>query len=77
MDDGYLDMQAVMNALVACNFGGLVVPDHIPELALDTDLAVKTTPGSYESPFRPVGVAYSAGLLNAYLQNALRIQAKG
>lgn len=72
MDDGCLDMQAIMDALVAANFGGLVVPDHIPDLALETDLAVRTTPDRYESPFCPVGVAYSAGLMNAYLQNALR-----
>ena len=72
MDDGLLDMQTVMDALVAADFRGLVVPDHIPDLAMEKDHAVRTSSGSYESPFRPIGVAYSAAIMNAYLQSSLR-----
>src|ERR1019366_3603010 len=32
MDDGYYDMYKVMEALLAVNFDGLVIPDHVPEL---------------------------------------------
>ncbi len=35
MDDGYLDMYAVMKALRQARFSGSIVPDHIPALAGD------------------------------------------
>ena len=34
-DDGYMDMQAVMNALRKVGFNGLLIPDHIPKLVGD------------------------------------------
>jgi mannonate dehydratase len=30
VDDGYLDMYQVMQALKKVNFGGIVIPDHVP-----------------------------------------------
>jgi len=34
-DDGYMDMQRVMNALRKVRFDGSAVPDHVPQLAGD------------------------------------------
>lgn len=72
MDDGYMDLQEVMDTLVDTGFEGLLVPDHIPHFNLETDHAVIGAAGHYESPFRPAGVAYSAAIMNAYLQSSLR-----
>jgi mannonate dehydratase len=30
IDDGYMDMYAVMKALKEVNFDGIVIPDHVP-----------------------------------------------
>ena len=73
MDDGYVDLQAVMNTLVAVGYDGLLVPDHIPFFDLETDRAIVTAAGRYETPFRAAGIAYSAGAMNTYLRNALRV----
>ncbi len=75
MDNGYVNMQEVMDALVEVDFNGLLVPDHIPHFDLEEDRAVSTD-GKYQSPFRPTGVAYSAGVMNAYLQTAMRKHGK-
>lgn len=34
-DDGYMDMQEIMNALRKVDFNGIVIPDHIPKLVGD------------------------------------------
>lgn len=73
MDDGYVDLQAVMNTLVRIGYDGLLVPDHIPFFDLEADQSVVTAAGRYETPFRAAGIAYSAGAMNVYLQNALRV----
>jgi mannonate dehydratase len=59
MDDGYYDMYRVMEALVAVNFDGIVIPDHVPELGVPTSGA--------SSP----GLGYSIGYLNATLKAVL------
>jgi mannonate dehydratase len=77
MDDGYLDMQKVMNTLVNVQFDGLLVADHIPHFSGETDRAPQNAAGRYESPFYPLGIAYSAGAMHTYLKTALRRAAAG
>ncbi len=71
MDNGDVDLQGVMDALVEVGYDGLVVPDHIPAFGIDGDLA-RTLGGGESSPLHPAGLAYSAGCMRVYLNNAMR-----
>jgi mannonate dehydratase len=53
-DDGYLDMYQVMKALHEVNYAGVIVPDHIPQLAGDAG-------------FRRAGVAYCIACMRTWL----------
>jgi mannonate dehydratase len=68
MDDGYYDMYKVMEALVAINFDGLVIPDHVPELGTPAG-PTQAVPHDAAGQFHPSpGLAYSLGYLNATLK---------
>jgi mannonate dehydratase len=56
-DEGYLDLYEVMKALRRVGYAGLVVPDHIPQLAGD-------------DPFRRGGLGYCIASIRAMLQRA-------
>jgi len=56
-DDGYMDMFAVMRALLKVKFNGTAVPDHVPLLKGD-------------DKFRRAGVAYSIACMRAMLRRA-------
>lgn len=56
-DEGYLDMYQVMKALRKVRFSGIVVPDHVPELAGDTGI-------------RRAGTAYCIAYMRALLRRA-------
>ena len=52
MDDGYMDMSKVMRALRDVDFDGVIIADHIPQMAND----------------RRVAMAYSIGYMKALLE---------
>ncbi len=54
VDDGYMNMNSVMRTLVEIGFDGVVIPDHIPQMADD----------------RRIGTAYTIGYLRALLAAA-------
>lgn len=54
LDDGYMDMYAVMRALREVDFDGVVIADHIPLMANDPR----------------VGTAFSVGYMRALLERA-------
>ena len=54
LDDGYMDMYQVVQALREVNFEGVMIADHIP--SMDED--------------RRVGTAYSIGYMKALLERA-------
>jgi mannonate dehydratase len=45
VDDGYGDMYSIMKALQAVKFNGIVIPDHIPQMANDPRLGTAFTIG--------------------------------
>lgn len=45
VDDGYGDMYAIMRALEEAEFRGVVIPDHIPQMADDPRLGTAFTVG--------------------------------
>jgi mannonate dehydratase len=57
-DDGYLDMYQVMETLREINYTGVIVPDHIPQLAGDTG-------------FRRAGIAYCIACMRSWLGRAM------
>ncbi len=56
-EEGYLDLQKVMNALRKVKFSGAVMPDHVPELAGDEGI-------------RRAGTAYCIAMMRAMLRRA-------
>jgi mannonate dehydratase len=56
-DDGYQDMYLVMKALREVRFNGLVIPDHIPQLAGDKGI-------------RPIGTSYCISYMRSLLRRA-------
>ncbi|MBT3266620.1 TIM barrel protein [Candidatus Poribacteria bacterium] len=54
LDNGYMDMSTVMNALRDVDFNGVVIPDHIPAMADDGR----------------IGTAYTIGYMNALVERA-------
>ena len=71
MDNGYMDMQAIMDTLVEVGFEGILVPDHIPHFAVDDEWA-KSEARKGLPAFQPAGTAYSAGSMRSMLRDALR-----
>lgn len=57
LEDGYMDMYAVMKQLVSCGYGGLIHVDHVPRY-------VESCGGNYSS------FAYSFGYMKALLHSA-------
>ena len=57
-DDGYVDMYRVIKTLREINYTGVIVPDHIPELAGDAG-------------FRRAGVAYCIACMRTWLHRAM------
>ena len=60
MDNGYIDMYAVVQALIDVDFNGVLVPDHVPAF-LD------------EKTMGPIGVSgtpYSVGYMRALINRA-------
>ena len=57
-DDGYLDMYRVMVTLREINYAGVIVPDHIPQLAGDAG-------------FRRAGLAYCIACMRTWLHRAM------
>jgi mannonate dehydratase len=78
LDDGYFDMIKVMKALVAVNFDGIAIPDHIPNFGgppAGTQAAAGGARGGGAAGFRAnPGLAYLLGGMNAMLKAA---QSKG
>ena len=78
LDDGYYDMIKVMKALVAVNFEGIAIPDHIPNFGgppAATQAAAGGARGGGAGGFRAnPGLAYLLGGMNAMLKAA---QSKG
>lgn len=78
LDDGYFDMIKVMKALVAVNFEGIAIPDHIPNFgspAAGSQAAAGGARGGGAAGFRAnPGLAYLLGGMNAMLKAA---QSKG
>jgi mannonate dehydratase len=58
-DDGYLDMYQIMRTLRGIHYTGVIVPDHIPQLAGDNG-------------FRRAGVAYCIACMRTWLHRALQ-----
>jgi mannonate dehydratase len=58
-DDGYLDMYQVMKTLCEVGYAGVIVPDHIPQLAGDDG-------------FRRAGVAYCIACMRGWLHRAMQ-----
>jgi mannonate dehydratase len=54
LDNGYMDMQKVVNALRDVDFDGVLIPDHIPAMGDDPR----------------IGLAYSIGYMNALVNKA-------
>jgi mannonate dehydratase len=54
IDDGYMDMYRVMQALRAVDFDGVIIADHIPMMAND----------------RRIGTAFTLGYMKALLERA-------
>jgi mannonate dehydratase len=54
LDDGYMDMYEVIRALREVEFDGVIIADHIPQMAED----------------RRVGTAFSIGYMKALLERA-------
>ena len=54
LDNGYMDMSKVMQALRDVDFNGVAIPDHIPQMADDGR----------------VGTAYTIGYMNALVERA-------
>lgn len=54
LDNGYMDMYKVIRELRKVNFDGVLIPDHIPNLAND----------------RRVATAYSIGYMRALVERA-------
>ena len=54
IDDGYQDMYEIMKTLQEVGFRGVVIPDHIPQMADDPRL----------------GTAYTIGYMKAWLERA-------
>jgi mannonate dehydratase len=52
LDDGYMDMQKVVQALRDVEFDGVLIPDHIPQMGNDPR----------------IGLAYSIGYMNALVK---------
>ena len=78
LDDGYYDMIKVMKALVAVNFEGIAIPDHIPNFGgppAGAQAAAGGARGGGAGGFRAnPGLAYLLGGMNAMLKAA---QSKG
>jgi len=55
IDDGYMDMYQVMKALHDAGFGGVAIPDHIPQMGQGGQ----------------VGMAYTIGYMKALLERAI------
>jgi D-mannonate dehydratase len=73
IDDGYYDMSKVMQALVDVDFGGIVIPDHIPALGVIPGADAGVGGGGRGGPgqFRPsVGLAYLIGCMHSMLKAA-------
>ena len=60
MDNGYIDMPAVMDALVEVGFDGIVVPDHVPAFAEEKRIGPMGVSGT------PMCVGYIRALLKKY-----------
>lgn len=58
-DDGYLDMYRVIQTLREVGYTGVIVPDHIPQLAGDDG-------------FRRAGIAYCVACMRSWLHQALQ-----
>ncbi len=56
LDNGYMDMYKVVHALREVDFDGVIIPDHIPEMAND----------------RRVATAYSIGYMKALVERVNR-----
>ncbi|MEN6625581.1 MAG: mannonate dehydratase [Candidatus Sumerlaeia bacterium] len=69
IDNGDIDMQAVMNTLVDVGFNGQIVPDHIPMFKLSRDGK------DGFSPATTAGIAFSFGCMRTMLRNAERRKA--
>lgn len=58
LDNGYVDMGRVMQALTDIDFDGMVIPDHVPQFEGDAG--------------QHAALAYSTGMLRALLMSAQR-----
>jgi mannonate dehydratase len=79
LDDGYYDMNKVMQALVDVEFDGIAIPDHIPSLGAASGAQQgRGAQGGGQPQFRAsAGLAYLLGGMQAMLKAAEGRKRKG